>query len=72
VEIAEGSTRTGQHLLKLLLLLLAPKAVLLFIIALAIVVPVGVIILVGGVKLLPLGAVSNEVAGITVLKAAPR
>jgi hypothetical protein len=47
--------------------------VLLLIVALAIVVPLGVIILVrGGVELLPLGAVSDKVGGVAALKAAPR
>jgi hypothetical protein len=47
--------------------------VLLLVIALAIVIPLGVVVLVrGGVELLSLGAVGDEVGGITVLKAAPR
>jgi hypothetical protein len=36
------------------------------------VIPVVVVVLVGGVELLPLGAVSDEVGGVTALKAAPR
>jgi hypothetical protein len=37
-----------------------------------VVVPLGVVVLVGGgVKLLPLGAVGDEVGGVTALKAAP-
>jgi hypothetical protein len=60
----------GHHLLELLLLV--PEAVLL-IIALAVVVPLGVVVLVrGGVEFLPLGAVSDEVGGVTTLEAAPR
>jgi hypothetical protein len=56
VEVAEGSTRSGHHLLELLLLLLVPKAVLLLVVALvAGVIPVVVVVLVGGVELLPLG-----------------
>jgi hypothetical protein len=71
VELAEGCTCSGHHLLKLLLLLIF-KAVLL-IVALAIVIPLGVVILVRGVvELLPLGAVGDEVGGVTTLKAAPR
>jgi hypothetical protein len=31
-----------------------------------------VVVLVGGVQLLPLGAVSDEVGGVAALKAAPR
>jgi hypothetical protein len=74
VEVAEGSTRSGHHLLKLLLLLLLiPKAVLLLVINLAVVVLLGVIILVGGgVELLPLGAIGDEVGGVATLEAAPR
>jgi hypothetical protein len=45
--------------------------VLLLLIALAVVVPIGVVILVGGVKLLPLGAVGDEAGGVAALKAAP-
>jgi hypothetical protein len=37
-----------------------------------VVVPVVVVVLVGGVELLPLGAVDDEVGGVTALKAAPR
>jgi hypothetical protein len=45
--------------------------VLLLVIALAVVVSLGVVILVGGgVELLPLGAVGNEVGGVTTLEAA--
>jgi hypothetical protein len=71
VEVAEGGTRSGHHLLKLLLLLV-PEAVLLLALALvAGVVPVVVVVLVG-VDLLPLGAVSDEVGGVAALEAAPR
>jgi hypothetical protein len=70
VEVTEGGTRSGHHLLELLLV---PEAVLLLIIALAVVVPLGVVILVGGgVELLPLEAVGDEVGGVTALEAAPR
>jgi hypothetical protein len=62
----------GHHLLELLLLVV-PEAVLLPIIALAVVVPLDVVILVGGgVKLLPLGVVGDEVGGVTSLEIAPR
>jgi hypothetical protein len=72
VEVAEGSTRSGHHLLELLLLLV-PEAVLLLVIALvAGVIPVVVVVLAGGVKFLPLGAVTNEVGGVAALEAAPR
>jgi hypothetical protein len=50
-----------------LLLLLVPEAVLLLVIALAVVIPLGVVILVGGVKIIPLGAVGDEVGGVTAL-----
>jgi type IV secretory pathway TrbL component len=59
----------GHDLLELLLLV--SEAVLLLILALAVVVPVGIIILVGGVELLPLGAVGDKVGGSTTLEAAP-
>jgi hypothetical protein len=63
----------GHDLLELLLLLLViPEAVLLLIIPLDIVVLLDVVILVGGVELLPLGAVDDEVGGVTVFEAAPR
>jgi hypothetical protein len=68
VEVAEGCTRSGQ-----LLLLLVPKPVLLLAIVLAIVVPLGVVVLVGGgVELLSLGAVSDEVGGVVALEATLR
>jgi hypothetical protein len=71
VEVTEGSTRLGHHLLELLLLV--PNVVLLLVIALAVVVSLGVVLLVGrGVELLPLGAVGDDVGGITALEAAPR
>jgi hypothetical protein len=55
-----------------LLLLIVPEAVLRLVVALVVVVLVGVVILVRGVELLSLGAVSDEVGGVTALKAAPR
>jgi hypothetical protein len=71
VEVAEGGTHSGHHLLELLLLLV-PEAVLLLALAfVARVVPVVVVVLVGGVELLPLGAVGDEV-GVTALEVAPR
>jgi hypothetical protein len=70
VEVAEGCTCSGHHLLELLLV---PEAVLLLALALvAGVIPVIIVVLVGGVKFLPLGAVGDEVGGVTALKAAPR
>jgi hypothetical protein len=48
VEVTEGGTRSGHHLLELLHLLLVPKAVLLLVVTLAVVVPLGVVVLVGG------------------------
>jgi hypothetical protein len=72
VKVAEECTRSGHHLLKLLLLLV-PEAVLLLIVTLAVVVPLGVVVLIrGGVELLPLGAVDDEVGGVAALEAAPR
>jgi hypothetical protein len=71
VEVTKGGTRSAPHLLELLLLV--PVAVLLLVIALAVVVLLGVAVLVGGgVKLLPLGVVGDEVGGVTALEAAPR
>jgi hypothetical protein len=62
VEVAEGCTRSGHHLLELLL-----------IIVLAVVVSLGVVVLVGGgVELLPLGAVGDKVGGVAAPKTAPR
>jgi hypothetical protein len=73
VEVIEGCTRSGHHLLELLLLLLLVPEVVLLVIALAVVVPLGVVVLVGGgVELLPLGAVGDEVGGVAALEAAPR
>jgi hypothetical protein len=46
--------------------------VLLLVVTLVVVVSLDVVILVGGVKLLPLGAVGDEVGGVTALEAAPR
>jgi hypothetical protein len=61
----------GHDLLKHLLLV--PEAVHLLVVVLAVVVSLDVVILVGGgVKLFPLGAVGDEVGGIAALKAAPR
>jgi hypothetical protein len=72
VEVAEGGTHSGHRLLELLLLLV-PEAVLLIVITLAVVVLLGVVILVGGgVELLHLGAVGDEVDGVASLEAAPR
>jgi hypothetical protein len=71
VEIAEGGTRSGHHLLELLLLLV-PEAVLLALTLVVGVVPIVVVVLIGGVELLPLGAVDGEVGGVTALEAAPR
>jgi hypothetical protein len=72
VEVAEGGTRSGHHILELLLLLV-PEVVLPLALALvAGVVLVVVVVLVRGVELLPFGAVSDEVGGVTALKAAPR
>jgi hypothetical protein len=69
VEVTEGSTCSGHHLLELLLV---PEVVLLIIALVTGVVPVVVVVLVGGVELLPLEAVDDEVGGVTALEAAPR
>jgi hypothetical protein len=70
VKVAEGTTRSGHHLLELLLLLLVHKVVLLLVVALAVVIPLGVVVLVGGVELLPLAVVGDEVGGVATLEAA--
>jgi hypothetical protein len=71
LEKSRSCTRSGHHLLELILLV--PEAVLLLIVALvAGVVSVIVVVLVGGVELLPLGAVDDEVGGVVTLEAAPR
>jgi hypothetical protein len=50
-----------------------PEAVLFLVVALAVVVSLGVVVLIrGGVKLLPLGAVGDEVGDVTALEAVPR
>jgi hypothetical protein len=72
VEVTEGDTCSRHHFLELLLPLV-PEAVLLLTLALvAGVIPVVVVILVGGVELLPLRAVSDEVDGVAALEAPPR
>jgi hypothetical protein len=69
---AKGSTHSRHDLLELLLLhLVSESLVLLVVTFVARVIPVGVVVLVRGVKLLPLGAVGDEVGGVTTLKAAP-
>jgi hypothetical protein len=72
VKVAQGSKRSRHDLLELLLLVV-PEAVLLLLVALvAGVILVDVVVLVGEVKLLPLGAVGGEVGGVATLKSAPR
>jgi hypothetical protein len=72
VDVAEGSTRSGYHLLELLFLVV-PEVVLLLTLALVTgVVPIVVVVLVGGVKLFPLGPVGDEVGGVAALETAPR
>jgi hypothetical protein len=72
VEVTEGSTCSGHNLLELLHFLV-PIVVLLLALALVVgVIPVVVVVLVGGVKLLPLEAIGDEVGGVTALKAVPQ
>jgi hypothetical protein len=60
----------GHDLLKLLLI---SKVVLVLAVALVLgVIPDGVVVLVGGIELLPLGAAGDEVGGVAALEAAPR
>jgi hypothetical protein len=63
----------GHDLLELHLLLIS-ETVLLVIALITGVIPVVVvlIVLIGGVELLPLGAVSDEVSGVAALEATPR
>jgi hypothetical protein len=69
VKVTQGSTRSGHDLLELLLVV--SEVILLLVVAfVAISVPVGVVVLVGGVKLLPLVTVNDEVGGVATLKAA--
>jgi hypothetical protein len=71
VEVTEDGTRSGHHLLKLLLLV--PEAVLLLALALVAGVVLNVVVvLVGGVKLILLGTVGDEVGGVTTLEVTPR
>jgi hypothetical protein len=60
----------GHHLLELLLLI--PEAVLLALTLVARVIPVVVVVLVRGVKLLPLWAAGDEVGAVAALEATPR
>jgi hypothetical protein len=45
---------------------------LLLVVVLTIVIPLDVVVLVEGVKILPLGAVSDELSGVAALEATPR
>jgi hypothetical protein len=46
--------------------------VLLIVVTLAVVISFGLVVLVGGVELLSLGAVGDEVSGVAALEADPR
>jgi hypothetical protein len=70
VEVAQGCTRTGHDLLELLLVVVSEAILLLVVALVAEIVPVGVVIIVGGLELLPLRAVGDEVGGVTALEAA--
>jgi hypothetical protein len=74
VEVTKGSTRLRYHLLELLIIIIVLEAVLLLALSLvAGVIPIVVVVLVGGwVELLPLGAVDDEVSGVAALEAATR
>jgi hypothetical protein len=73
VEVAKGGTRSGHHLLELLLFSSCPRSGTSSCLALvARIVLVVVVLLLGGVKLLLLGAVGDEVGGVAALEAAPR
>jgi hypothetical protein len=64
----------GHDLLKLLLLLVSEAVLFLIIALVARVIPIVgvVVVLVGGVELLPLGAVNDEGGGVVTLEVAPR
>jgi hypothetical protein len=63
----------GHDLLELLLVVVVSEVVLLLVVTFVVVVVlVGVVVFVGGVKLLPIGAIGDEVSGASALKAAPR
>jgi hypothetical protein len=70
VEVAQGCTCTGHDLLELLLVVVSEAILLLVVALVAEIVPVGVVIIVGGLKLLPLRAVGDKVGGVTALEAA--
>jgi hypothetical protein len=72
VDVTKGGTRSGHHPLELLLLLIPEAVLLLTLVLVAGVVPDVVVVLVGGVRLLSLGAVDDEVSGVTALEAASR
>jgi hypothetical protein len=63
VKVAQSSTRSGHDLLELV-----PEAVLLLVVAFTVVIPVVIVIFVGGVELLPLGAICDEVGGVATLE----
>jgi hypothetical protein len=62
--------KAAHDLLELLLLLIFEAIVLLVVTLVAGVILVGVVVLIGGVKLLPLGAVGDKVGGVAALKVA--
>jgi hypothetical protein len=57
--------------LELLLVVVSEVVLLLVATLVVVVVSIGIVILVGGVKLLPLGAIGDEVSGVTALEPAP-
>jgi hypothetical protein len=62
--------KAAHDLLELLLLPIFEAFVLLVVTLVAGVILVGVVVLIGGVKLLPLGAVGDKVGGVAALKVA--
>jgi hypothetical protein len=62
VKVTQGSTHSGHDLMELLLVIALIAGV----------VPVGLLVLIRGVELLPLEAISDEVGGVAALEAAPR
>jgi hypothetical protein len=72
IKVAQGITSSGHDLLELLLLLVFQAILLLAVALLTGVIPVGVVVLVGGVKLLSPWTVGDKVGGVAALEAAPR
>jgi hypothetical protein len=70
--LEKSKSHSRHDLLELLLIIIIFEEVLLLVVALiARVVLSGAVILVGGVELVSLGAIGNEVSGVATLEAVP-